>query len=201
MRTLPEFQRRQAAAILESPGEVGEAVEAALLADGFNRKVETSQQSLGVVDANLNQVIAEAHAHFGTEQVREITGRQVDHFGHLVAVDVLVEVRQHVAAGVLGPIVLKVMRGMNRVAFFIDEDDFRQVFIPELGIADDRRDLLLHGGSTHSGDGVSLAKGHRMPITRTRHPVEKFRHEMCRLYDVGFLSHQNRGIRNCLVPF
>ena len=74
MRTFAELQRRKAAAVLESSRKVGQAVEATLFADGFNRKIKSPQQAFSIVNSNLDQVIAETHAHFGTEQVREITG-------------------------------------------------------------------------------------------------------------------------------
>ena len=102
MRTLPELERRKPAPILEGPREVGQAVEAALLADCVDRKIEPAQQAFRVFDPDLNQVVAKTHAHFGSEQIREIARGKVDRLGHLVPVDVLVKMCKHVAAVLYG---------------------------------------------------------------------------------------------------
>jgi len=198
VRALPVLQRREAAAVLEGPREVRQAVEAALLADRVDRKVEAAQQALRVLDPDLDQVVAEAHTHLGPEQVREVARRQVDRLGHLVAVDVLVEMRQHVATSVLGAVVLERVRGVDRVALVVDQDDLGQRVGPEVLVAGNRVQGRVQGGRPLAvGQGIP---GDAVRVEgRGRHAVQELGHEVSGLDHVGLLGHQNRCVGHLLI--
>ena len=176
-----------------------QAIKAAFLADGFNRKVETSQQTLGVFDSHLNEIITETHPNFGPEQIREIPRAQVDHLCHLVSVNVLAVVSQYKATCVFGSVVLKVVRGVHRVSILINEDDVWQIFIPEFSIRRSDKRVGIHRLSTNAHVGVSVGVNHALAKGRVGHAIQELGHKMCRFYHVGFLCHQYRCIRNRLV--
>jgi hypothetical protein len=125
------------------------------------------------------------------EQVGEVARRQRDHVGHAVAVDVLLVVLQHVAAGVLGAVVLDLDRRDHDLAVLaaVLQDHLGQFALPQrhVGGQRGRRGLEGRAEGLRAGRGVGGGRG----AAGDRGALQELQDVLGRLLDVGALGHQD----------